>query len=254
MAYGPDTDELFVRFQNYQNNTLNLHDLNVHSFPELPHDLKILYCYRSHITSLQKLPDTLEKLDVNETPLLTSLPELPASLKGLWCSSNGITSLPVLPEGLQSLFFCDKKIDSLPKLPTGLKYLYCHNTLLRYLPELPIGLLFLDCNNTLLTSLPQLPESLVGLYIYQTQITILPELPKSLMALYCVQTPLLLQYEKGNETITDYNLRWRAWREEQASKKRIQEKNRILKEDLMVEAWKPERFEKWLEAGFDPDD
>jgi hypothetical protein len=253
MAHGPDTQELLTRFENYENNTLNLHDLNVHSFPELPHDLKILYCYRSHITSLPKLPDTLEKLDVNETPLLTSLPELPASLKGLWCSSNGITSLPTLPASLQRLFCCDIQIHSLPQLPPSLTYLYCHNTLLTYLPELPIGLKFLDCNNTFITSLPQLPESLLDLYCYQTQITTLPELPTNLRSLYCVNTPLVLQ-RKDEESIADYNLRWRAWREEQASKKRIQEKNRLLKEEIVMEAWKPERFEKWLEAGYDPDD
>ena len=252
MAYGPDTDELFVRFKNYKENILNVSYLNIHSLPELPEGIKELCCYNSRLTSLPKLPNTLELLNINDTPLLTSLPELPESLRALWCSSNAITSLPALPKGLERLFCCDIQLHSLPQLPPSLRYLYCHNTLLTYLPELPIGLKFLDCNNTFITSLPELPESLLDLYCYETQITILPELP-NLRSLYCSKTPLLL-LRKDDESIADYNLRWRAWREEQASKKRIQEKNRLLKEEIVMEAWKPERFEKWLEAGYDPDD
>jgi len=64
----------------------------------------------------------------------------------------------------------------------------------------------------------------------------------------CSNTPLILQREEP-ESIPDYNLRWRAWREEEASKKRTQEKARILKEEIVMEAWHPDRVEKWLDAG-----
>ena len=104
-----------------------------------------------------------------------------------------------------------------------------------------------------ITSLRKLPEGLLGLVSSQTQITELPELPKSLTYLDCQDTPLLLQ-RKAKETIEDYNKRWHEWREEKASKKRIQERNGVMKEDLMMAAWHPNRMEKWLEAGYDPDE
>jgi hypothetical protein len=52
-----------------------------------------------------------------------------------------------------------------------------------------------------------------------------------------------------NETIASYNNRWRVWKEEEASKKRCQERTSAIKEDLIAEVWRPDRFQKLLEAG-----
>jgi Leucine-rich repeat (LRR) protein len=207
-------------------------------------------------------PDTKELLETiqktNKVWLIaglnvTSLPELPAGLQALHCYNNQITSLPELPAGLQELDCSHTQLTSLPELPAGLQKLYCSHTQLTSLPELPAGLKELYCWHTQLTSLPELPTGLKELYCWNTLLTSLPELPDGLQELNCSYTPLILQWKEG-ESISDYNLRWREWREEQASKKRIQEKNKLLKEEIAMEVWKPERMERWIEAGYDPDE
>jgi Leucine-rich repeat (LRR) protein len=105
--------------------------------------------------------------------------------------------------------------------------LFCQFTQIKSLPALPAGLRELDCSNTSITSLPDLP---VGL-----------------QDLDCSNTPLILQ-RNDNESVPDYNLRWKLWREEQeelASKQRIQATTRLLKEDIIASAWHPDRFQEW---------
>jgi hypothetical protein len=80
-------------------------------------------------------------------------------------------------------------------------------------------------------------------------LTSLPELPTGLKDLDCNNCPNLIIQRLPNESIKDYNQRWNNWREEQASKIRIQQRNRELKEDLIAEFWKPSRVEKMLETG-----
>ena len=162
-------------------------------------------------------------------------------------------SLPTLPSGLKELYCQETQITSLPELPASLKRLDAWAIPLKVLPPLPRGLKYLYCSDTQITSLPELPPGLVELNCYNTQITVLPELPLSLEVLYTAKTPLLIQ-RKSQENITQYRKRWCEWREEQASKKRMQEKNKLLKEEIMMEVWKPDRIEKWLLAGYDPDD
>jgi hypothetical protein len=81
-----------------------------------------------------------------------------------------------------------------------------------------------------------------------TQITNLPELPSGLVWLKCNNCPLILQ-RGDNKSIQDYNLQWRAWREEKASKERTQRRTEAIKEDLMAEMWHPRRVEKMLALG-----
>ena len=77
--------------------------------------------------------------------------------------------------------------------------------------------------------------------------TSLPELPAGLKELDCSYMSLVLQREKG-ETIADYKLRWNEWRDEQASKQRVQSKTRLLKEELIMEVYNPKRAEKVLDT------
>lgn len=181
---------------------------------------------------LKRIADCDTKLRVNNLRI-HSLPELPVRIQELYCHNTPLTSLPELHEGLISLDCDDTPMTSLSQLPTTLK--------------------FLCCSCTKLTSLPELPTGLIELAINDTQISLLPELPVSLLKLYTWDTSLLIQRNIG-EPLKDYKSRWATWREEQASKKRIQERAKVLKEEIAMEAWKPERLEKWLEIGYDPDD
>ena len=63
-----------------------------------------------------------------------------------------------------------------------------------------------------------------------------------------MNTPLILRRVEG-ESIQDYNRRWGVWREEQAAKRRAQERSTAIQEELVAAAWAPKRVEKWLEAG-----
>jgi Leucine-rich repeat (LRR) protein len=157
-----------------------------------------------------------------------------------------ITSLPELPSGLQELHCYNTPLTSLPELPSELQQLYCYNTQITILPKLPSGLQVLSCYNTQITSLPDLPSGLKALYCQYNQLTALPELPSGLKGLFCDNCPLILQRGEG-ESIHDYNLRWRAWREEKASKARTLVRTEAIKEDLMAEVWHPRRVEKMLE-------
>jgi Leucine-rich repeat (LRR) protein len=228
--YGPDTEELLRRIKTIGNGILSVTDLNITSLPELPPTVKHLWCYRVPLTSLPKLPSNLIRLDCSGTNI-TSLPELPSSLMHLSCSHTSLKGLPVLPSGLRTLGCTSTSITSLPELPPTLVELWCNNTPLTRLPELPSGLQLLYCNCT--------------------QITELPELPPSLENLYTINTPLILRRDYEKESIQDYNLRWRVWREVEASKKRSQERCEAVKEDLMATAWHPKRVEQWLSAGVD---
>lgn len=101
------------------------------------------------------------------------------------------------------------------------------------------------------TTLPDLPDGLHLLSCTRSSLTVLPELPASLRYLDCTGSPLLLE-QQADETIQEYNTRWCQWKEEQASKKRCQERCGVLKEDLIAEAMHPRRIQRWLDTyGFE---
>ena len=181
---------------------------------------------------LKRVADCTDTLNVVGLEI-TSLPSLPSTLLKLFCSFTQIIELPALPSRLQTLVCCATQITKLSELPPRLQELSCHNTQITELPELPPTLYYVDCHNT--------------------QITELPELPPTLYCLEYSSTPLLLQREE-EESISDYNLRWRVWREERDSKKRIQEKTRLLKEEIAMAVWHPRKVARLLEFGVDLED
>jgi hypothetical protein len=63
-----------------------------------------------------------------------------------------------------------------------------------------------------------------------------------------VPSTLLLQ-RGGNESIKDYNARWKPIREELASKDRCQTRCREVKEDLIAKVMHPRRIARLLEVG-----
>ena len=155
------------------------------------------------LTSLPDLPDSLKILYCHNNQLtslpplpetleelncrnnqLTSLPHLPETLEELNCSNNQLTSLPPLPETLKELSCSNNQLTSLPPLPETLEELYCPDNQLTSLPHLTT-LKILSCSNNQLTSLPPLPETLEILYCDSNQLTSLPHLPETLEELWC---------------------------------------------------------------------
>ena len=71
----------------------------------------------------------------------------------------------------------------------------------------------LACENTQVTALPLLPAFLEDLNCMDTKITEFPELPATLKYLFCVNCPNLLIQMEENETISEYEARWKVVRE-----------------------------------------
>ena len=125
-------------------------------------DLNFLICNSNQLTSLPELPQSLKYLYCWGNQL-TSLPEMPQNLLGLYCSQNQLVTLPHLPEGLSTLSCYDNLLTILPEIPEELRGLYCSENQLAILPEIPQGLEELDCSSNQLTNLPELPELLIYL-------------------------------------------------------------------------------------------
>jgi len=160
------------------------------NMPLLPASLLYLNCSSNYLTAIPDLPAGLIYLNCagffgNTGPSLTSLPQLPASLKELICDFNQIQSLPPLPQALQTLACTANSLTVLPTLPPSLQYLGVRQNHLRALPALPGALYSLDCSLNPLYSLPQLPNSLTSLYCSSDSLSQLPVLPTQLAYLNC---------------------------------------------------------------------
>ena len=137
---------------------------------------------------------------------LTSLPELPDSLKSLYCDDNQIASIESLPSNLETLSCWDNKLTTLPELPDGLLYLGCLGNQITSLPTLPDSLVSLNCDENKLTTLPTLPDGLRILICAGNAITRLPEtLPQNLEALSCGGTELTALPEQLPNSLKYFN-------------------------------------------------
>jgi hypothetical protein len=146
---------------------------------------------------LEYIPSLVHFFQLNtfncEFNYLTSLPELPASVKYIYCCMNKLTSLPTsLPPGLVWLACGRNRITELPaKLPTSLAGLYCYDNLISVMPPLPPNMEDLRCGKNPLTRLPKLSDCvLTTLQVGNTLITSLPELPRSLLHIEWADTPV----------------------------------------------------------------
>ncbi len=111
------------------------------TFNEIPNydDIIFMECYCNNLTSLPELPTSLRELYCWDNQL-TSLPELPNSLRTLWCYNNQLTSLPNIPNKLRTLNCGINQITLLPDMPNSLKILNCRINKLIAIPKLPNSL------------------------------------------------------------------------------------------------------------------
>ncbi len=202
----------------------------------------------THI-ALQRVKEWIKKGDSSASLNLsylniTSLPPLPNSLQYLHCNGTQISYLPPLPDSLQFLNCSYTQISSLPPLPNSLQYLFCSNIQITSLPSLPNSLQHLFCSNTQITSLPPLPDTLRQLNCPYTQITSLPPLPDSLQYLYFYNCPNLLLKKEKDESVQNYEARWKVVREALRREEAIQ-RCKAVKEELMTKTWHPDRYLQW---------
>ena len=124
---------------------------------------------------------------------LTSLPELPASVKYIYCCMNKLRGLPArLPPGLVFMACARNLITELPTaLPLSLAGLYCYDNLISVMPPLPPNMEDLRCGKNPLVRLPKLSDcALTTLHVSRTLITSLPELPATLSHIEYKDTPV----------------------------------------------------------------
>lgn len=149
-------------------------------------------------TGVEEIPRDTKVLKIEKN--VEKLPELPGSIKIMWCLNVQISSLSSLPDGLKELLCAGSRIRSLPnRLPSGLHVLNCCNTPIDYLPSLPESLRTLVCGGTQITRLPVLPPELRVLDCSCTKITELPELPDNLRYLNCNWTRINILPEFPDE-------------------------------------------------------
>jgi Leucine-rich repeat (LRR) protein len=109
---------------------LDAYNNDLLSLPELPSRLETLDCSENQISSLPDLPANLSVL-LCYSNNLTELPALPQ--KSLWwfrCDNNDLSSLDNLPDTIKYMDCSNNKLTSLPDLPAVIKEINCHNNYL----------------------------------------------------------------------------------------------------------------------------
>jgi Leucine-rich repeat (LRR) protein len=191
MIFQTFTKKLILK--NYTNKIQYKNRMDIESyFASLSEDIKIIDIANKGITHIPESILKFKKLEVLHCRgnLLSSLPQLPESLKKLYCPSNQLTSLPVLNEKLEKLFCYNNKLTSLPLLNENLKLLDCHDNELTSLPVLNEKLQSLYCRCNKLSSLPSLNTNLITLNCNYNNLTSLPVLNEKLEALQCSHNQL----------------------------------------------------------------
>jgi uncharacterized repeat protein (TIGR01451 family) len=170
---------------------LKCYETGTGTITSMPEGLVFLSIRYTSLSSITAFPGTLDSIILAENELLTSLPELPASLRYLDCSGNALTSLPELPASLQNLYCNYNALTSLPALPPGLLFLGAGGNPLTSLPVFPNKLVEINLANYYSTSpsaplqLPTLPDSLEVLYCAGIHLRTIPALPGKLRILDC---------------------------------------------------------------------
>jgi hypothetical protein len=205
------------------------------------------------LRTLPPLPPTVQRLYCSSNRL-TELPPLPPALRVLHADSNQLQSLPPLPVTLQEVVIARNSLETLPPLPSTLQHLYTSFCHLRTLPELPPTLLTLSVAGNCLRSLPPLPPTLRHLDLDQNPIEHLSvPFPPTLQKLSTLLTalPHTLHYSDDTAEIARYAEELDAAQDALEAPPRVHARTELVKEELVAAAWRPERVEKWLEAGLD---
>lgn len=141
------------------------------------------------LTSLPDLPASVRTLNIRNN-LLSELPQLPVSLREINAAGNRLTRLPALPDSLERVFVYQNELSELPRLPVALRQLDAAENALTSLPDLPVLLEKLHVYQNQLSELPHLPASLQSLDAGENQLTHLPDLPDALETLHVTENQL----------------------------------------------------------------
>lgn len=261
-------------FNSYVYKSLIFENLNITHLPPLPNDVTHLYIRNTNIIRISEIPNTVIALSIvenkklyiiNKLPndldylkllgnkKLGIIPPLPSKLKifYLWRSPY-LESLHSFPESVKNINLGDNNFVELPPLPKNLEVLSCLNNNLSKLPHLPSSLVELYCNSNNLTNMPELPPNLKVLYCSDNLFSEFPPLPQTLIRFECKGCPNLVIQKRNEETIQDYEARLSVLRKQHLLQKEKDilkdmtiHKTKMLKEELMIKTWHPNRMIKW---------
>jgi len=94
-------------------------DNNLQGIPTLPQSLRTLSVQNNHIFNVTGLPNGIQSLDLSGNDVLTSVLDLPNKLEFLYVNGTPLPQLPTLPSGLYRLNSEGSRISCLPNIPTG---------------------------------------------------------------------------------------------------------------------------------------
>lgn len=154
------------------------------TIPKLPAKLKTFRLEGTNLDSIPHLPDGLENFEsINGFQIINSP----------YMVNTKITSIPNLPSSLKYAGFCFPNLASLPALPTNLYSFYLRSNKMMACPTLNdslIGFTLVNCSN--ITTLPPLPQKINSFTIDSTPITCLPKLPSGISSINITGYPSLV--------------------------------------------------------------
>lgn len=116
---------------------INLEELNVASNylrelpPNLPKNLKFLFCNNNYLSNVDNLPDSLKFFDCSKNYIVNF--KIPKKLNRLICSYNLIKEFSEFPDNLNTVICSNNQIKYLPDL-NNVAYMDCKNNILEKLP------------------------------------------------------------------------------------------------------------------------
>ena len=164
---------------------------------------------------------------------------IPPTCVTLCIQGNCLTSFPApLPPHLKLLFIEQNNITSIPEgvLPPTLDYLCAPYNEIASLPT-------------------TWPPALQSLYLAFNKLPVLPPLPTSIQNVSVMGNPLLIPQtdrDLSGQPLADYLGRLKAEQdrvEEEASRRRCEERFRLYADELLALALHPDRIDRWAQEG-----
>lgn len=146
--------------------------------PPLPKSLEFLNIESTNITELPELPNKLIYLTSDNNNNLTTIKNIPKSLKLLVSTNSMLKGLPDISES--NLKFinlsCNWTLGKISDLPKTLKYINCYNCGLTKMPKLPEGIEDINFGFNNIKDIGYLPSSLININLKENHIRELPKL------------------------------------------------------------------------------
>jgi len=139
--------------------TLTLSRCIIKTLPTLPNSLQTLIIIRIGLEYLPNLENTRLGNVVCSHNNLKSLPKFPDTLILLNVSYNKLTTITDLPDSLKEIILSNNQIEKIQRFPNNTRIINVNYNLLRELPTIPEKTNELMCNHNKLISMPEIKSN-----------------------------------------------------------------------------------------------